>query len=142
MKKLVNFDRIIINLIDLKSETMLSKYSYGPNPPGFHPDDNRPLAGSLTHRFTNLELTSTPDARSVEDQGTIEEGYRKLGLRSSTVVLLKSKGVVVGSLAPRSRMENAYGPREQAILERQAAQIAPAVLEPGIKLSWNGWPTR
>jgi signal transduction histidine kinase/CheY-like chemotaxis protein len=49
------------------------------------------------------------------------------GLLSCIGLPLFSKGMVIGSLLLRSRQANAYEARDQAILERLARQIAPAI---------------
>ena len=56
------------------------------------------------------------------DQDRTKEGYR-----ASIVVPLIARGEVVGTLSLRSRRIAAFGEQEQAILERLANQIAPAV---------------
>ena len=43
------------------------------------------------------------------------------------MVPLITKGQVIGVMTMRSRRVGAYGPQEQAILERLASQIAPAI---------------
>ena len=49
------------------------------------------------------------------------------GLRSNIMVPLISKGRTIGTIGLRSRSAGIYGEEEQAILERLAGQIAPAV---------------
>ena len=51
----------------------------------------------------------------------------RVGLRSSIALPLISKGEAFGILSLRSRRLSTYGPGEQAILERLAGQIAPAL---------------
>ena len=49
-------------------------------------------------------------------------------IRSDRVGLpLSGRGNIIGSLTLHSRRVGAYGPREQAILERLAHQIGPAI---------------
>jgi GAF domain-containing protein len=50
-----------------------------------------------------------------------------MGLRSSIMLHLKSRGRIIGTLSLRSRKVGAYGPREQAILEWLADLITPAI---------------
>ena len=50
-----------------------------------------------------------------------------MGLRSRILVPLISKGQVIGTLSLRSHRVGAYGPRKQAIVERLARQITPAI---------------
>ncbi len=69
-----------------------------------------------------------PEAQRITRPGCVQEfGRVKMGLRSRLVVPLISKGRVIGTLGLRSLRVGAYGPREQAIVERLARQIAPAI---------------
>jgi PAS domain S-box-containing protein len=56
-----------------------------------------------------------------------DQDNNEMGLRSNIMVPLKSQGRIIGTLSLRSRKVGAYGPREQAILERLADLIAPAI---------------
>ncbi|MFB3120540.1 MAG: ATP-binding protein, partial [Stenotrophomonas maltophilia] len=86
-----------------------------------------PLAGSQ-----NLEVLTTGRSLVRNDYAkdprfTADEETANMGLRSSIMVPLWSKSQVIGTLGLRSRRVGAFGPQEQAILERLAHQIAPAV---------------
>ena len=54
-------------------------------------------------------------------------GHANNGLRAAVRVPLISNGKIFGTISLRSREVDVYGPREQAILERLAEQIAPAI---------------
>ena len=53
--------------------------------------------------------------------------YLQAGLHSRILVPLVSKGQIIAVMGLRSRQVDAYGPTNQAILERLASQIAPAL---------------
>ena len=127
MKKLVDFDRVYINIVDREADTYTIKYLFGQDAPGRFVGAVRSMAGTRTERVakTGHTLISPADARIGQFRG--DQDYFQAGLVSSIVVPLISKAQVIGTLGLRSRRFGAYGPREQAILERLANQIAPAV---------------
>ena len=114
VKKLVDFDRITINIIDQGAQTYLHKYLWGPSQVGRKQGDIMPLEGSWTQ-----QVMQTKQALIREDTS--------YGFRSGIAVPLISKGSVIGSLFLRSWQVGGYGSKEQAILERLASQIAPAI---------------
>jgi len=127
MKKLVEFDRVVINVIDLEAGTYTLKYLFGRTRPGRSLGSVTKLADSQNQEVMTTGRTLrrgdfVKDSRFPSDWETAE-----MGLRSSIMVPLISKGQVIGTLGLRSLRAAAFGPREQAILERLANQIAPAV---------------
>ena len=127
MKKLVDFDRMAINIIDEDAGKFVFKYASGLVRPDRQIPEVLPLANTQTQHVMETgkalirgDITGGP--RYSRDDASIE-----LGFRSSLMVPLFHKGVVFGTLSLRSRQVDAYGPREQSILERLADQIAPAI---------------
>ena len=127
MKKLVDFDRMAINIIDEDAGEFVFKYASGLVRPDRQIPEVLPLANTQTQYVMETgkslirgDITGGP--RYSRDDASIE-----LGFRSSLMVPLFHKGVVFGTLSLRSRQVDAYGPREQSILERLADQIAPAI---------------
>ena len=131
LKKLVDFDRIAINIIDPTAQAFLIKYLWGPTQPSRRQGDIVPLEGTVTQQVfqTRQTLTSEDLSKDIHTGArlTTEGGYLRLGLRSSIAVPLISKGSIIGSFVLRSCQLGHYGSKEQAILERLAHQIAPAV---------------
>ena len=127
LKKLVNFDSLNINLIDHEAGVFTVRNLVGEDLPGDDPGRVRPLEGSRTQHVTE---TGRTQVRADFDELTQFPGNLddpKAGLPSGIMVPLISKGESFGVLGMRSRRSGAYGPREQAILERLANQIAPAL---------------
>lgn len=127
VKKLVAFDRIYINRVDQDAGISVAKYLSGVSVPGLLSGQARPLAETQSEVVVrtghSLVRRNIPeDLRFSDDRVHVASG-----LRSSIAVPLISKGVVIGTLGLRSHGIGTYGDREQAILERLASQIAPAV---------------
>ena len=132
LKKLVDFDRMNINIIDSTTQTFLIKYLSGPSLPGRGKGDVVPMEGTKTQWvFTNGQALTPADSSKEQNNGSIlaatEKRYQNLGLRSCIAVPLISNGSVIGSMILRSCKMGCYGSKEQAILERLASQIAPAM---------------
>ena len=128
VKKLVKWDRIGINVIDHINQTQIARYSSGIEIPNAPTGIVRLLEGTLTQQlvetrktFIRSELSDSPQYRGV-DLSSVE-----LGLRSGIATPLISRGRVVATLSLLSLDGDAYGAREQRILERLASQIAPAI---------------
>jgi signal transduction histidine kinase len=127
MKKLVDFDRMAINIIDQDAGTFVFKYASGLVRPDRQIPEVMPLENTQTQRVLEtgkplLRQNIVEGPRYRRDEASIE-----LGFRSSLMVPLFQKGKVFGTLSLRSRQVDAYGPREQSILERLADHIAPAI---------------
>ena len=128
MKRLVDFDRLTINTIDTASNTHTNRYLFGlkiehANPVGVA----IPLAGSTTEQVLLSGQTFLSHDMSNTSHPTYHETALSADLRSHIRVPLTSKGTIIGSIGAFSQQVGAFGPREQAILERLARQIAPAI---------------
>ncbi|MFQ6027483.1 MAG: GAF domain-containing protein, partial [Dehalococcoidia bacterium] len=127
VKKLVSFDRMAINVVNQRGGTYTLKYLYGVE----HPE----LAVGTTGSLQNSEIQEVAQTgRSIRHadvgsdfKSSLVQLFRELGLHSSLMVPLTSKGKAIGTLVIRDREVGAYQPEHQAILERLANQIAPAV---------------
>jgi two-component system KDP operon response regulator KdpE len=127
VKKLVDFDRVAVHVIDHDAGTFTPKYLSGVNWEGREVGAIVPLEGTLVEA---LLRTGRPHRREDIAAGgsfAYDEARLAAGLRSILTVPLFNKGSVAGTLGVISRRAGAYGPREQAIVERLADQIAPAV---------------
>ena len=127
MERLMDFDCMNINVVDQESNTLVVKYHAGLRPRGSHAGVIREMAGTQTERVVASGQTLTRDDISQDRMFSTDDDYLAVGLRSVIMTPLASNGQVVGTLSLRNREVGAYGPREQAILERLAAQVAPAV---------------
>ena len=126
MKKLVDFDRLAINIIDHEAGVFVFRYASGLLQPGRQVPDVVALKDTQTEHVIATGkplirggIASNPPAR---DELSVE-----LGFRSSIMVPLFHKGRILGTLSLRSRRFNTYGSREQSVLERLSDYITPAI---------------
>jgi diguanylate cyclase (GGDEF)-like protein/PAS domain S-box-containing protein len=134
VRKLIPFDRIMINLIDLKNNTSTTAYIAGIDVPGRRAGDITPLAGTVTK-----EVISTRSSLLIQvdnNINNIDEVARRFpsllptfqtGLRSLIFVPLISKDQVIGVLSLRSKKLNAYSDQDLRIAENIGNQIAGAI---------------
>lgn len=128
LKKLVKCDRIGVNVIDQINGIQIARYSAGIEIPNAPTGVARPLAGTLTEQLLQTHKTFIrPDLSDSPQYSGIDLRSAELGLRSGIATPLISSGRVVATLSLLSVEANAYGDREQRILERLASQIAPAI---------------
>jgi GAF domain-containing protein len=127
MRKLVDFERASISIVNEEAGTYTVQYVFGRTRPGHPVGSVTPLAGNMTGDLVETGQTivrfDVAEAQIYAD----ERDHLKFGLRSCIALPLVSKGRVIGSLILRRRQVGAYGSREQAILERLTRQIAPAI---------------
>jgi signal transduction histidine kinase len=128
MKELVNFDRASIVTIDTEGGTCTTRYVHGVDVPEWRAGSTRPLDGSWTQRVVASGVTIV---RANASQGhrryAMDEVFERLGFKSNISIPLISAEEAMGMLRIYSRTPGAFASREQAILERLANQIAPAV---------------
>lgn len=127
MKKLLDFELATISLADSEAGVSTVKYVYSQLPPLKSIGSVVPLAGSQTQRVVETGQTIVRQDLREDPTFADDRDHINLGLLSSIAVPLISKGRAFGSLVLRCPRVNAYGRREQAILERLASQVAPAI---------------
>ena len=132
MKKLVDFDRFAVSIVDHDAGTFTPKYRSGVRFEGREHDTNVPLEGSKAGWVLRMRRPLLRQDILLGDRFPVDEARLQVGIRSDIMVPLFSKGVIVGLLSVFSCRVAAYGPREQAILERLADQIAPALENAGL----------
>ncbi|MCI0796325.1 MAG: GAF domain-containing protein [Chloroflexi bacterium] len=129
VKKLVDFDRITVILVDEEADEAVVTYAAGISPDSLRNIVRRPLRTSHVqwlkdHRDSlvveDLQLSEEP--RFPEDDLMMEAGFRS-GIR----VPLRNKNQVIGSFTLWSKNPGMYGSREKRIVGRLAAQIEPAI---------------
>lgn len=125
LKGLVGFDRVTISLIEGDKVRFLAVSSAVETE--LKRQTTYPLEGSATGWVAKHQKTFIAPDLARERLFPHEDVKLKIGLRSSIYVPLFSKGEVFGSLNLSSFQPNAYGEREQAILEQLAAQIAGVI---------------
>ena len=129
VKKLVDLDQMSITLIDYERNNYEIKYLFGEQSPHRSVSATVPLEGATTGQVANTGRTLVQQDIARNARSPIGDEYLQMGLHSNIKIPLVSEGRVIGALGLRSRRVGAYGPWEQAIVERLANQIAPA-LEP------------
>jgi signal transduction histidine kinase len=125
LKNLVDFDRISIGLVDGDSLRFLAVSSKVPTELDVGvtiPLKKSVAAWVIAHKCTNIENDFTK-----ERQFAVDGNHVRDGLRSAIRVPLMYKGEIFGTLNLTSCRPDAYGEREQKILEQVAGHVAVAV---------------
>jgi len=131
-RKLIPFDRIMINLADLKNNTSTPAYIAGIDVPGRRVGDITPMAGTVTEEV----IRTRSSLRIQVDNDNIDEVVSRFppllltfqaGLRSLIFVPLISKDQVIGVLSLRATKPNAYTETDLRLTERVGNQIAGAI---------------
>lgn len=125
VKKLLPFDRLAINIHDMKNGRVRVAYAYGANVPGRDKGTVFPIEGSVSGYVAGQKnaISGVPDP-SVFADCVAAAGE---GMKSFMAVPLISRDAVVASLHFRSRTVNAYGEEELAVAQRIGIQIAGAI---------------
>ena len=127
VKKLVDFDRMNINILDYAEGTHILKYSFGQQVSQRSPGYISPIEGGEIEQVLSCGRSFVRDDIATDPSFRWDEQLLDAGLRSSIMLPITSNGAVIGSLTFRSRRAGAFGPAEQGRLERLANQISPAV---------------
>ena len=127
VKALIDFDGVHINVINPDSSTSQLAYLTSSDPGSFTVGEAFPLESSATGSVFNSRSTLIMDDINEHLEFWNSQLDLNDGFRSVIVVPLISKDRVIGNLAVFSNQNYSFGPWEQAILERLANQIAPAV---------------
>jgi signal transduction histidine kinase len=125
--RLVNFERIAITLVDEAAQSATAEYITYPNVYNVKPGDAWPLEGTgvgwvVRNRVSLIEADLAESRLFAADLPLLEAGFRSI-IRTPFIC----KDRVIGVFALSSTEPRAFGPRERRILERLAAQIAPAI---------------
>ena len=130
VRKLIQFDRLAINLADLEEGTVVNAYRSGVDVEGRRPGEIILLRGSIVEHIlrTRKTLLVCPG-----DEEELKRSYPTLastfqaGLRSMMSVPLFSRDQVIGVLHFRSFRERAYSENDIQLAESIAGQIAGAI---------------
>ena len=127
IKALIDFDLVEINIINDDSNSFLLAYLTKSDSSSFTVGEEFPLENTQTAFVLNSKTTLILDDIIEHPEFWTSQRDSADGFRSLIVLPLISRDRVIGNLAVFSKQNNSFGPREQAILERLATQIAPAV---------------
>ena len=126
VKKLVDFDRMSVNIFDRQAGILTMKHTIGQEVSSRRVGDTWSLDG--TPPQVVIATGQTLLRSDISDrQFAADQRYLDVDLRSMMLLPLVYQGTAIGCLALSSTNIGAYGPKEQVILERLAHQIAPAV---------------
>ena len=126
VRRLIPFDRIAISIVDLESNSFTNEYVLGVFAEGREEGDRVGLAGTMVgHAIERGE--------AVIFQGDMHEMERRFprmvrsGLQSVLASPILFKNEVLGVLHVRSLSKNSYSGHHADLIEKVAAQIAPAI---------------
>jgi two-component system cell cycle sensor histidine kinase/response regulator CckA len=130
VNKLIPFDRIAINIINPKDQTLTIAYVTGVEIEGRKTGDTIPLAGTMTEGVMRKRSTLLIQTNGKEE---LARRFPRLlpsiqaKFKSLLSVPLFSKDQVIGVLHIRSTKSNTYTERELKLAERVGHQIAGAI---------------
>ena len=129
-RKLIPFDRLVVNLNKPQEGTLSCTYVFGLTVPGRKPGDSFPLARSMNETLLRTRKGLIVQPGSIEE---ITDRYPSLvstfeaGMRSMMGVPLISRDEVIGGLHFRSKKPNCYTTETLRLAERIGDQIAGAI---------------
>jgi PAS domain S-box-containing protein len=130
VRKLIPFDRIMINLIDLKNNTINTAYITGVNVPDQRPGNITPLTGTATEEVVRIRSSLLIQGDNIDE---VASRFPRLlptfqaGFRSLIFVPMISKDQVIGVLSFRSLVPKAYTDQDVRLAESISNQIAGAI---------------
>jgi PAS domain S-box-containing protein len=129
VSKLIPFDGMSVNLVDVEEDLMTFTYVSGIEVPGRRPGDRVILKGSLAETVVTTRsglIRFVDDRETVNRYPTLLKAYES-GFRSFMIVPLISKDQVIGTVHLRSREARAYSARDLNVAQSVASHIAGAV---------------
>jgi len=129
-RKLIPFDRIMINLIDLKNNTSTTAYIAGIDILGRKAGDITSLDGTVTKEVARTRSSLLIQGDNIEEMASRFPSLLptfQAGLRSVIFIPLISQDQVIGVLSLRSLVPKAYTDRDVSLAESIGAQIAGAI---------------
>lgn len=130
VRKLIPFDRLIINLSDLEAGTFVNAYVKGLDVPGRRPTEAAALSGSFTGtimKSSSAMLVQPADINELSHQFPGLAPLYKAGARSFLAAPLVSNNEVIGVIHFASTQEKAYDARDLSLAEGVGNQIAGAI---------------
>jgi PAS domain S-box-containing protein len=130
VKKIISFDRIVINTIDTEKGIVKNVYITGEGVQDRNVKDIYPLEGSGNAEMVRTKSTlliQTEDFKEYQDRFPMLLSTFQAGFRSIMNVPLFSKGTIIGGLLLRSCKPYAYTDKDVRLAERIGSQIAGAI---------------
>ena len=127
IRKVMNFDRVALTVIDYQSESLVVKYVWGEDLPGANQGEINQLEGSRTQQVALSRKTLVQDDIAADPRFKSDQSFASMGLRSCINLPLVAEGSVVAVIKFHSRLTAAFGPTERRILDRLASQISTLV---------------
>ncbi|MBM4332539.1 MAG: PAS domain S-box protein [Deltaproteobacteria bacterium] len=130
VRKLVQFDRIAINIIDLKNSCFTIPYVWGPQVTHRQMGDVIPLAGSAAETIVKSRSTLFFRKENLKEAVTRYPGLRPIieaGYQSIMMVPLISESDVIGVLNVQSTQADAHTEMDLRLIERVGMQISGAI---------------
>jgi len=128
--KLIQFDRIVINIIDEVNKSFTISYAAGPEVPGRKTGDTIPLAGTGSEEILRTRASLLVQSENQEELIGRFPGLWPLfrvGFQSIMLIPLLSRDQVIGVLNLQSFKSGAFSKDDIKIAERVATQIAGAI---------------
>ena len=126
-KKLVDFDRLLIVELDEGRDTATPSYVFSTGPYGNTPSEPMPLSTTGMSWAIEHQQSHVENDLRIDREFEIDDQLLERGIRSVMRVPLITRSGALGSMVLASYQSNAFGDREQALAERVATQIAPAI---------------
>ena len=130
VRKLIPFDRIVINVIDIEKATVTNVYMAGTGIADRKVEEVYPLKGSGNAEMVRTKsslLIQTEDFNEYKDRFPMLLSTFQAGFRSIINIPLFSKGRIIGGLLLRSLKPYAYTDGDVRLAERVGDQIAGAI---------------
>ena len=130
VRKLIPFDRVMINIINPDKKTFTFAYIAGINMAGRQIGDVVPLAGTATEGVMRTRSSLLVQTENIEEVARRFPGLLpsfQAGFRSMIFVPLISKDQFIGTLSLRSTRPNAYTDQDTKVTESIGVQIAGAI---------------
>jgi PAS domain S-box-containing protein len=129
-RKLIDFDRVVVNLHDFDQEIVRIIYVSGESIKDRQPGHFIPLKGSLSEVLIKTRAGILNHPKNIEEmdkQFPSSVSTIETGMRSLLSVPLISKNVVIAGLHFRSKKPNAYKGQDLRLAEKIGMQIAGAI---------------
>jgi signal transduction histidine kinase len=130
VRKLIHFDRIVINIIDIEKNTVINVYMAGKGLTEREIGKIYPLKGSGNAEMVRTQsslLIQTEDFNEYKDRFPMLLSTFEAGFQSIMNVPLFSKGRIIGGLLLRSLKPYAYTDKDVRLAESIGNQIAGAI---------------
>ncbi|MDA0770645.1 MAG: GAF domain-containing protein [Chloroflexi bacterium] len=126
-KRLVDFDRIVFMEMNDDGESLTPAFVSSIGPHKMAAADFLAVQKSGMDRVMRNQTTLVENDLKVHRKFAVDEELLAEGIRAIIRIPLVTRNGAIGVMALDSYHPNAFGPREQAVAERLAAQIAPAI---------------